>query len=101
MISERVDAYAWLIQACFDFTPGFELSNIKVIYADGIHAGETLLHLLGIKTSCRIILENQHLLSGDIGAWPKFFGLQAWSTLIRSDCTDLVKTFDESLYNEN
>jgi hypothetical protein len=54
MISERVDAYTWLIQACVDLTPGFELSNIKVIYADGIHAGETLLHLLGIKTSCRI-----------------------------------------------
>jgi hypothetical protein len=40
MISERGDAYAWLIQACVDLTPGFELSNIKVIYADGINAGE-------------------------------------------------------------
>jgi hypothetical protein len=39
MISERVDAYAWLIQACVDLTPGFKLSDIKVIYADGIHAG--------------------------------------------------------------
>jgi hypothetical protein len=77
IISERVDGYAWLIKACVEQTPGFELTDIKVIYADGFHAGETLLHLLGIKKTCRIILDHQHLLSGDIGSWPNFFGLNA------------------------
>jgi hypothetical protein len=72
IISERVDAYAWMILATVEMTPGFELSDIKVIYAYGIHAGETLLQLLGILMNCRIVLDHQHLPSGDIGSWPKF-----------------------------
>jgi hypothetical protein len=88
------------MKACVEQTPGFELTGIKVIYADGIHAGETLLHLLGIKKTCRIILDHQHSLSGDIGSWPKFFGLHAWTTLLRRDCTGLVETFDESEYSD-
>jgi hypothetical protein len=97
IISERVDAYAWMILATVEMTPAFELTDIKVIYADGIHSGETLL---GNRMNCRIVLDHQHLLSGDIGAWPQFFGLPVWATLLREDCTCLVKTHDEALYKE-
>jgi hypothetical protein len=82
VISERVDAYAWLIQSFVDLTPGFDLKDIKVIYADGFHAGETLLDKLGIKGNCNIVLDHMHLLNADIGAWPKFFGLASWATLL-------------------
>jgi hypothetical protein len=49
--------------------------------------------------------QNYILLGGfeeqrDIGSWPNFFGLHAWTTLLRRDCTGLVKTFDESEYND-
>jgi hypothetical protein len=90
IISERVDAYAWMILAKMEMTPGFEFTDIKAIYADGIHVGEALLQLLGIRNICRIVLGHQHLLSRDIRAWPKFFGLPIWATLLRDDCPDLV-----------
>jgi hypothetical protein len=77
VLSEQVESYVWMIRAAVDMTPGFELSNLKVIFGDGILAGETLLHQLGITQSCRIVLDRHHLLSGAIGAWPKKFGLVA------------------------
>lgn len=97
-ISERIDAYVWEIQAFVPLTPGFDLTDIKVIYADGFHAGETLLGKLGINHNCKIVLNHMHLLNADIGAWPKFFGLPAWATQLRDECTDLVRTYDEALY---
>jgi hypothetical protein len=98
VLSERVESYVWMIRAAVDMTPGFELSNLKVIFGDGILAGGTLLHQLGITQSCHIVLDHHHLLSGAIGAWPKKFGLVAWKTLLKDDCTGLVKTFEEETY---
>jgi hypothetical protein len=45
------------------------------------------------------VLDHHHLLSGDIGAWPKKFGLIPWKTQLKADCTRLVKTYDEETYN--
>jgi hypothetical protein len=48
-------------------TVEFGLSNLQVVLEDGIWAGATLLHQLGIIQSCRIVLDRRHLLSGRIG----------------------------------
>jgi hypothetical protein len=48
-------------------TAEFGLSNLQVVFEDGICAGETLLHQLGITQCCRIVLDHHHLLSGGIG----------------------------------
>jgi hypothetical protein len=48
-------------------TVEFGLSNLQVVFEDGICAGETLLHQLGITQCCRIVLDHLHLLSGGIG----------------------------------
>jgi hypothetical protein len=39
-----------------------------------------------------------HLLNTDIGAWPNFFGLARWATLLREDCTVLVRTYEVGVY---
>jgi hypothetical protein len=95
VLSECVSAYAWMISSAIEMAPPVKLSDIKVIYGDGIFGGE---ELLGIKESCRIILDHQHLLSQDIGAWPQKFGGVMWAQL-KADCTDLVKTYNNQHYN--
>ena len=97
-IGESVDAYAWLIRSTVEMAPGRQLSDIRVIFADGILAGETLLSKLGIATTCKIVLDHHHLLSEEIGAWPKEFGLHQWSNY-RDDLTAMVKAHDETVYN--
>jgi hypothetical protein len=77
-------------------TPGIALTDLKVIYGDGILGGGGLLKVLGITKTCRIVLDHQHLLSDDIGAWPKKFG-QAWARL-KKDFRDLVKTYEVAEY---
>ena len=60
-------------------------------------AGETLLGLLGIDETCKLILDHTHLISDDMGAWPKEFGLTLWATL-KADLTLMVKsTHDAAL----
>jgi hypothetical protein len=48
-------------KATVDITPGVHLSDNKVINADGILAGESLLQLLGISDTCHIVLDHYHL----------------------------------------
>jgi len=44
-------------------------------------------------------LDHHHLLSEDIGAWPKQFGLQLFATL-KEDLTLMVKSTNSSVYNQ-
>jgi hypothetical protein len=63
-----------MIKATVEMTPALSLSNIKVLYGDGIFGGGRLLSQLEISDTCHIVLDHHHLLSDDIGAWPKKFG---------------------------
>jgi hypothetical protein len=71
---ESVTCCARFLEAAADMTHGVELSYIRVIYAEGILPGDSLLEYLGITGNCRIVLEHHHLLSAEIGAWPNMFG---------------------------
>jgi hypothetical protein len=75
------------------------MCHIKIIYGDGILGGESLLRKLGIAETCRIVLDHHHLLSAKIGAWPKKFGLVAWNTRLKDDCSKLVKSYDRETYD--
>jgi hypothetical protein len=97
VFSETIDAYAWMIRATVEMTPSVRLCDTKVIYGDGILGGGKLLEQLGIQTTCRVVLDHQHLLSDDIGAWPKRFG-RTWAQ-VKEDCIKMVKTYDEQTYN--
>jgi hypothetical protein len=67
-------------------TPGFQMSEMKVIYGDGILGEEKLLQQLDIQDTCCIVLDHQHLLSSDFGAWPKRFGGPVWATELKHYC---------------
>ncbi len=98
-ITESVDSYAWQIRTTCEMTPKRKLSDIKMIFADGILAGETLLAKLGIQDTCHLVLDNHHLLSEDIGAWPKEFGLHLFSRL-KEDLTTMVTSPYLDCYEE-
>jgi hypothetical protein len=65
-ITKSIDSYAWTIRMIHEMAPGRKLSDIKIIFADGIMAGETLLAKLGIDATCKLVLDHHHLLSEDI-----------------------------------
>jgi hypothetical protein len=96
-IGESVDSYAWLIKSAVSMAPGRRLEDIRVIYSDGINGGETLLDKLGIRDSCKIVLDHHHLLSEKLGAWPKEFGLAFWP-VIREPLSLMVKSYEEEKY---
>ncbi|KAG7373178.1 hypothetical protein IV203_033902 [Nitzschia inconspicua] len=98
-ISETIDGYVWLIESVAAMAPGRKLCDVKFIIGDGIFASETVLSKLGINDTCHLILDHHHLLSEDIGAWPKAFGLSLFS-LLKDDLRVMVKSADESQYNE-
>jgi hypothetical protein len=54
-VEESLKCYAWFLEAAVDMTPGVELSDIRVIYGDGIFAGDNLPEYLGISGTCRIV----------------------------------------------
>jgi hypothetical protein len=97
-IGESVLAYAWLIQSTVSMAPNRSLKEIKIICSDGILSGETILSRLGIHSTCNIVLDHYHLISEDIGIWPKFFGSQLWPSL-RGDLGLMVKSTDRSIYD--
>ena len=99
-ITESIDSYAWLIRSTASMAPGRKLSEIKVMFGDGIFSGESLLPSLGISRSCRFILDHHHLLSEDIGAWPKEFGLQLFA-LLKADLTTMVKSETQEAYEQS
>jgi hypothetical protein len=97
-IGESVDAYAWIIKSAVEMTPKRKLSDIKIIFGDGILARETLLTDLGIANSCKLLLDHHHLISDEIGAWPKEFGPSLWSQL-KTDLYAMVYNYSEEEYN--
>jgi hypothetical protein len=51
--------------------PSRPLSLIE-IFGDGIFDGGALLSQLGISSTCKLILDQYHLMEHD---WPRYFGL--------------------------
>jgi hypothetical protein len=39
VLSENINAYAWVMKETVSMTPGVQLAEIKVIYGDGIFGG--------------------------------------------------------------
>jgi hypothetical protein len=96
-VTESIDAYVWLIRETIAMTPKRNLCDIKMCFGDGIFKDERLLNDLGISNTCKLVLDHFHLISDEIGAWPKELGLHMW-TLLREDLTTMVKSLEESLY---
>jgi hypothetical protein len=68
-----------MIRATVEMTPGFQHTDIRVIFGDGILGGGTLLQQWDIAETRHIVLDHHHLLSGDIGT--TFVRLPSHSTL--------------------
>jgi hypothetical protein len=98
-IQESIDGYAWMIQSLASMAPKRSLSEVRLLWGDGILAGESILSKLGIQDTCKVALDHHHLLSEDIGAWPKEFGLQTWA-LLKEDLTTMVKSPDLTNYSQ-
>ncbi|KAG7339103.1 hypothetical protein IV203_025832 [Nitzschia inconspicua] len=98
-IRETIDGYVWLIESIVAMAPGRKLCDIKFIIGDGIFAAETILTKLGIEDTCHVILDHHHLLSLDIGSWPKAFGLNLFSHL-KEDLTSMVKSTSLTAYEQ-
>jgi hypothetical protein len=98
VFKERIDAYAWMIRQTVQMTSGFQMSEMRDIFGDGILGGEKLLQQLDIQDTCYLVLDHQHLLSSDFGAWPKRFGGPIWATELKHYCHELVKTYDMDTY---
>ena len=59
-VREQIDAYVWNLTMTCDMTPGRDLKDIKIIFADGIVIGETILDKLGISDTCKVLLDQTH-----------------------------------------
>jgi hypothetical protein len=92
--SERLEAYEFVLNAAFDFTPGRPRQSVKVIYGDGIMSDRLLVNL-GIMDSCKLCLDTYHLLHVD---WPRKFGVQMFQSM-KSGLTGLVFSKKEEDYN--
>jgi hypothetical protein len=70
VISERVDAYAWVMRSlCVELTPGFELIDIKAIFMRMVSTLERLCwRSLESRNTCKIVMGHMRLLNADIGA---------------------------------
>ncbi len=79
-----------------DMGPLRPLSEVGIIFGDGIFAGEGLLKVLNIKSTCKICLDVFHLTSDTDGAWPKEFG-KAWPKL-KDDFNELVYSETKAIY---
>ncbi|KAG7357892.1 hypothetical protein IV203_014479 [Nitzschia inconspicua] len=79
--------------------PERKCRDIKFLVGDGIFAAETILTKLGIEGTCRVLLDHHHLLSLEIGSWPKAFGLNLFS-LLKEDLTLMVKSPSATAYEE-
>lgn len=94
--SERMEAYEFILNAAFEFTPQRPRSSVKVIYGDGIMSDRLLVNL-GIADSCKLCLDTYHLLHVD---WPRKFGIQLFSSL-QATFQSLVYTATEEDYLKN
>jgi hypothetical protein len=76
--AERIDAYVWIMNCVFEMGPRRTRYEIRMLFCNGIFRGSTLLERLGIGVTCRLGIDEYHLLNED---WPKYFGAQAWTIL--------------------
>lgn len=76
--SERVDAYAFVVDAILEMAPRRSRESIDILFGDGILSGGSLLTKLRINDSCKIVLDAYHLLEVD---WPRYFGESQWPRL--------------------
>jgi hypothetical protein len=96
-ISERIDAYVWILRMIEEMSPRRQLSSLKVVFGDGIFAGGSLLTKLGIQDTCNLCQDTYHLLSETNGAWPRFFGPQSWPRF-KTDFSALVYSSTKDEY---
>ncbi|KAI2489562.1 hypothetical protein MHU86_25031 [Fragilaria crotonensis] len=79
VISERIEAYAWLLRCCSNFSCKRKLDSIHAIFGDGLVTCDSLLASLGIQDSCSLLDDVHHLLSPECGTWFKQFGASRWN----------------------
>ncbi|KAI2503990.1 hypothetical protein MHU86_10487 [Fragilaria crotonensis] len=79
VISERIEAYAWLLRCCSTFSCNRKLDGIFAVFGDGLVTSDTLLTSLGIQDSCALLDDVHHLLSPECGTWYKQFGVSRWN----------------------
>ncbi|KAI2507013.1 hypothetical protein MHU86_7398 [Fragilaria crotonensis] len=79
VISERIEAYAWLLRCCSAFSCKRKLGDICAVFGDGLVTCDTLLTSLGIQDSCTLLDDTHHLLSPECGTWYKHFGVSRWN----------------------
>ena len=79
VISERIEAYAWLLRCCSTFSCKRKLDGIHVVFGDGLVTCNSLLTSLGIQDSCSLLDDVHHLLSPECGTWYKQFGVSRWN----------------------
>ena len=79
VISERLEAYAWLLRCCSTFSRQRKLDGVHAIFGDGLVTCESLLESLGIQDSCTLLDDVHHLLSPECGTWYKQFGAGRWN----------------------
>ncbi|KAG7373302.1 hypothetical protein IV203_034026 [Nitzschia inconspicua] len=91
-VGEEVDGYAWLVNCVLEMTPGRKRCDTRFIHGDGILEGGNFLTKLGIQDTCHVILDHHHLLSPEIGAWPKAFRLTLFLHL-KDDLTAMVNAY--------
>ncbi|KAG7346548.1 hypothetical protein IV203_005616 [Nitzschia inconspicua] len=99
IINETIDGYVWVINCILSMAPERKCRDIKFLVGDGIFAAETILTKLGIEGTCRVLLDHHHLLSLEIGSWPKAFGLNLFS-LLKEDLTLMVNSPSATAYEQ-
>ena len=67
VISERIEAYAWLLRCCSAFSCKRKLDGIHAIFGDGLVTCDSLLESLGIQDSCTLLNDVHNLLSPECG----------------------------------
>ena len=89
---ETHEFYIWIIQSMASIEPRFELSNIRIIFADQ-KLTPTILHELGIQSSCILRGDFYHLLNE---VWPDYFHSSVYPQVKKFLRTMLLsKTIDE------
>ncbi len=75
VISERIEAYAWLLRCCSTFSCKQKMDGIHAVFGDGLVTCDSLLESLGIQDSCTLLDDVHHLLSPECGTWYKQLGV--------------------------
>ena len=86
MISEQVEAYAWMLWCCSNFSCKRKLDGVHAIFGDGLVTCDSLLTSLGIQDSCSLLDDVHHLLSPECGTWYKHFRASRWN-----NCGELLR----------